>query len=100
MKLTDADLKDLIATSGILGLAGGTVKQLAKELLSLREKERWIPVSEKLPETYTLVLGYYGARFCGWVKGDGKWYCQDSSDAIDEDVTHWKPLPEAPTQTD
>ena len=77
----------------------GTVEELA----ALKERTRWIPCSERLPEKdgfYNVVMngGVWGepdvwsATSCGFY--DGMW---------DEDgttITHWMLLPEAPKEAD
>lgn len=67
---------------------------------------RWIPVSEKLPEDYIIVLGTGGKSVCecrhstprkfdyactGWHTVDG--FCM-------KHVTHWMPMPEPPEVKD
>ena len=77
----------------------GTVEELA----ALKERTRWIPCCERLPEKdgfYNVVMngGVWGepdvwsATSCGFY--DGMW---------DEDgttITHWMLLPEAPKEAD
>lgn len=68
-----------------------------------REKlmQKWIPVSERLPEEKTLVLcrwsrtseeAFYGfARY----QGSDKWYVSNEGMPT---VAHWMPLPEPPKE--
>ena len=74
----------------------------AKRLRELEEKQRWIPVTERLPKPNKLVL-------CWWESGDcerehygfatfqshGVWYV--SNEGMPK-VTHWMPLPEPPKE--
>lgn len=73
-----------------------------------RLTERWIPVTERLPEHRKSVLVYCPEPnniYCGDYHGKeddvfrdtGKWYYfgQGLMREIDEEVTHWMPLPAA-----
>ena len=78
--------------------AAKRVIELEAENAALREKTRWIPVSEQLPERdgFYLVLedvnqvaGYYHwCKAFGWNTDGGRINIQT--------VTHWMPLPETP----
>ena len=61
--------------------------------ISQLEKDRWIPVSEKLPEDYTKVLitNEYGIVTCViW----NTWYQNEYTDAKKEyKAIAWKPVP-------
>ena len=66
--------------------------------------ERWIPVSERLPEDYVSVLvfsgmepfvAWHGSETPRWVTGPGKYvFCNEKY----KHVTHWMPLPEPPEE--
>lgn len=64
------------------------------ELEQRRKADRWIPVSEKLPEDYTKVLitNEYGEVMCiDW----NTWYQNEYKDAKKSyKATAWRPLPE------
>lgn len=77
-------------------------------------KQRWIPVTERLPEDDTIVLVVsprYHKPYPAFQIG-GVWYdgynvaCQAAIDMKDEDtiddtgITHWTPLPEPPKGED
>ena len=76
------------------------IQDLKAELSQLRERIRWIPVSERLPkrdgfylvlENVNQVAGYY--HWCkqfGWNTDGGRINIQS--------VTHWMPLPEPPEE--
>ena len=87
----------------------------AEEFAALKERTRWVPVSERLPEDVGSYLTYYHE----WSNGDflpkyddyrirvmrfmnnGKWCmpaCTDKRCEADtnREVTHWMPLPLAP----
>jgi hypothetical protein len=76
---------------------------LAKETLALREKTRWIPVTEKLPEDSKHKLPHTAIEvLVRNIKGnflavllDGEFW--DEGNLIDH-VTHWMPLPEPPEE--
>ena len=61
--------------------------------------QKWIPVSERLPELYKSVLAYDEED-----KTVIRWYDKNGFNIVDEygytypvkTVTHWMPLPEAP----
>jgi hypothetical protein len=68
-----------------------------------RDAQKWIPVTERLPEKFTSCIVYrkgsFGGHFSmlryspalGWHFYDSEW-----GDVTVEDVTHWMPLPEPP----
>lgn len=67
----------------------------------LSPTEKWIPVTERLPEDSTYVL----ARLSGGAiyqalcltKGSKQWYAANLERFVNKDtVTHWMPLPEPP----
>ena len=83
------------------------IMKLCDELDAEREKNRWIPVSERLPEDerYRLVSATY--------PGLGKvmyimfyhiynelWYDKDGYSSRDVTITHWKETPEHPEEQD
>ena len=78
-------------------------RQLAdwlEELKSLREKSKWIPCSERLPEIredvlatvkYSGFMGMYGTWIkTGHLENDNDWF----GDCIGGKVIAWMPLPE------
>ena len=65
-------------------------------------KERWIPVTERLPEKEQcclVVLNNRTVDFCFYTKrfGFGMYLAKKWESANDE-VTHWMPLPEPPKE--
>lgn len=103
------------------------IERLTAANAELREKRRWIPVTDRLPEERALVNvvwvnrapePYYkkikGVPFSGtacFYRGRWYWdspvvldllaeYGEDEIDLVDEavEVTHWLPLPEAPEE--
>lgn len=60
--------------------------------------QRWIPVSESLPEKFQIVLRLRNCRDAfGFecVMRNGGWL---NDDVLDAPVTHWMPLPEPPKE--
>ena len=57
--------------------------------------DKWIPVTERLPEAWTDVLAAYDDKTVSIdaISDNGTWY---SSYTSTKDVTHWMPLPEPP----
>lgn len=71
------------------------------EIERLREAQRWIPVSERLPKIGERVIVYLANGWTGiacWFQmytrknGDPLW--RNDSGAETHNVTHWMPLPE------
>lgn len=58
---------------------------------------KWISVKERLPEHFSSVLVFgQSIRTCALYE-DGIFYC-DFRLPKHEDITHWMPLPEPPTE--
>lgn len=85
------------------------ITEIEAEIERLTEAQRWIPVTEKLPEHRRSVLVYCPEPnniYCGDYHGKeddvfrdtGKWYYfgQGLMREIDEKITHWMPIPVAP----
>ena len=78
----------------------------AVELLHKRSKPRWIPVTERLPETGVDVLVKFPQNMAvasidigEWVVNSGDGWCTDINLAGGEkNPTHWMPLPEPPKE--
>ena len=70
-----------------------------KKLKEYEEKNRWIPVEEKLPETYSIILATIKSPECIWVEeigfGEGKFQLPGRGDT--SFVTHWMYVPEPPS---
>ena len=87
-------------------------QELATELLQARQRireleevQRWIPVSERLPEVDTRVeifggfeqtthIGHYREHATQWDSEDGCYWHGKNFGLI----THWRPLPEPPEE--
>ena len=77
-------------------------KKALQEIERLREAQRWIPVTERLPKTEKPVQVYMPKLYMSVQTGfytkyygedDGEWY---EHWVASGDVTHWRPLPEPP----
>ena len=72
----------------------------AKRLKELDEKQRWIPVTERLPDDFSenlcrVIRPIPGGKYVRetkvlWCDYDKSWSCEGLI------VTHWMPLPEPP----
>lgn len=62
----------------------------------------WIPVTERLPEQNTRVIGFMAWKGITAIEYQhGKWYSIDHLQSLpDEAVTHWMPLPEPPKESE
>ena len=107
--------------------AADLIERLTAENAALREKQRWIPVTERMPEERVLVNvvwvnrapePYYerikNVPFSGtacFYRENWYWdspvvldllakYGEDNLDLVDDavEITHWMPLPEAPEE--
>lgn len=64
------------------------------ELQERREADRWIPVSERLPEKDKNVLvtdNEVSEAYITFYMGDGLWCCDDG--VYEHRITHWRHLP-------
>jgi|ERR1035437_2114065 hypothetical protein len=67
------------------------IEKLEAELAALREAERWIPVSERLPEEGQTVIVYISGKGISTPTYQVGWkWCYETP-------THWRPLPPPPT---
>ena len=81
--------------------AADLIESLTAENTVLREKQRWIPVTERLPERDVQVLGWYKDNpFSQYrpevVAWNGNGWVFVYAHRYVTNVTHWMPLPEAP----
>lgn len=70
------------------------------ELLALREANRWIPVSERLPEAGVpvLVMSRYWCANPFVARLHNEYWEGEPILSRPESVTHWRPLPAPPEQ--
>ena len=87
----DKDIEEILLLKSLVFAREQDLNELHIELSQLRERTRWIPVSERLPEPPTTCL-----TFCeDWVEED---YFDSKGWLSGKPVTHWMPLPEPPEE--
>ena len=89
----------------LLDKAAEAIERLTAENAALREKQRWIPVTERLPERDVQVLGWYkdnpfSQYRPGVVAWNGNGWVFVYAHRYVTNVTHWMPLPKAPEDGD
>lgn len=97
----------------VAGAAADLVEKLtdrcaryAEEIAVLQARQKWIPVTERLPEdrSNVLVVAYWHERwgvYMGWCAPErAEWSVHIGiGDRDDVAVTYWMPLPEVPEET-
>ena len=98
----NADLrKEIEWKDMVIALAQRKQAEAETERDALREKQRWIPVTERLPERDVQVLGWYKDNpFSQYrpevVAWNGNGWVFVYAHRYVTNVTHWMPLPGAP----
>ena len=98
----NADLrKEIEWKDMVIALAQRKQVEAEEERDALREKQRWIPVTERLPERDVQVLGWYKDNpFSQYrpevVAWNGNGWVFVYAHRYVTNVTHWMPLPKAP----
>ena len=87
----------------VISLAQRKQAEAEAERDALREKQRWIPVTERLPERDVQVLGWYKDNpFSQYrhevVAWNGNGWVFVYAHRYVTNVTHWMPLPGAPEE--
>jgi len=62
-----------------------------------QEEDRWVPVSERLPENSStvLVIDEYGGMYtCYYLPNCEKWFTEKTSSV--KEIASWQPLPNPP----
>lgn len=100
----NADLrKEIEWKDMVISLAKRKQAEAEAERDALREKQRWIPVTERLPERDVQVLGWYKDNpFSQYrpevVAWNGNGWVFVYAHRYVTNVTHWMPLPKAPEE--
>lgn len=89
----------------LLAKAAETIERLTAENAALREKQSWIPVTERMPELEVPVLvldrrGNMIVRTLRRLVSDKEAVFRPDGLAPRKNITHWMPLPEAPEEGD
>ena len=89
----------------VIALAQRKQAEAEAERDALREKQRWIPVTERFPERDVQVLGWYKDNpFSQYrpevVAWNGNGWVFVYAHRYVTNVTHWMPLPKAPEEGD
>lgn len=89
----------------VIALAQRKQAEAEAERDALREKQRWIPVTERLPKRDVQVLGWYKDNpFSQYrpevVAWNGNGWVFVYAHRYVTNVTHWMPLPKAPEEGD
>lgn len=87
----------------LLAKAAEAIERLTAENAALREKQLWIPVTERMPERDVQVLGWYKDNpFSQYrpevVAWNGNGWVFVYAHRYVTNVTHWMPLPKAPEE--
>ena len=87
----------------LLDKAAEAIERLTAENAALREKQRWIPVTERMPERDVNVLGWYkdnpfSQHRPGVVAWNGNGWVFVYAHRYVTNVTHWMPLPPVPKE--
>ena len=102
----NADLrKEIEWKDMVIALAQRKQAEAEEERDALREKQRWIPVTERLPERDVQVLGWYKDNpFSQYrpevVAWNGNGWVFVYAHRYVTNVTHWMTLPKAPEDGD
>ena len=83
--------------------AADQIERDQKEIAALREKQQWIPVTERMPERDIQVIGWYkdnpfSQYRLGVVAWNGNGWVFVYAHRYVTDVTHWMTLPEPPKE--
>lgn len=108
--LSNGDPMDLECVRELVCTAADLIEKLtdrcaryAEEIAVLQEREKWVPVTERLPEVwrndetaelvnYMIYSPDFGIDIGNYHAKAEKWLCM----ALPCTVTHWRPLPDGP----
>ena len=86
-----------------LASSADQIERDQKEIADLRDKQQWIPVTERMPERDIQVIGWYkdnpfSQYRLGVVAWNGNGWVFVYAHRYVTDVTHWMTLPEPPKE--
>jgi hypothetical protein len=108
--LNNGDPMGIECISEMVGTAADLIEKLtdrcaryAEEIAVLQEREKWVPVTERLPEVwrndetselvnYMIYSPDFGVDIGNYHANAKKWLCM----ALPCTVTHWRPMPDGP----
>ena len=93
----ELNLPDEISINDIAEFSASKLIEARQRIRELEEAQRWIPVSERLPENSGRVFIHMGNKYeviASLVKGK---FINDAGSEC-SNVTHWRPLPEPPEE--
>jgi hypothetical protein len=101
-KLTDEQLKiwrDVAAIDGANSVIEliDNLSEARRELATLKESTRWVPVEERLPEdgVWVYQIAEPGGIGFGYIE-KGHWYAHTENHTLIGKVTHWQPIQPLP----
>jgi hypothetical protein len=76
------------------------IDQLRARVAELEANNRWIPVSERMPEPMTELMIVYDGYIVPWgyYSAERLWWKNDQYQLISEKVSHWQLWPELPKE--
>lgn len=94
---------DLAKAADLIEKLTARCARYAEEIAVLQEREKWVPVTERLPEVwrndetselvnYMIYSPDFGVDIGNYHANAKKWLCM----ALPCTVTHWRPLPDGP----
>ena len=108
--LSNGDPMDIECVRELVRTAADLIEKLtercaryAEEIAVLQERQKWVPVTERLPEVwrndetselvnYMIYSPDFGVDIGNYHANAKKWLCM----ALPCTVTHWRPLPDGP----
>ena len=93
MRLIDADALIAEYDRVHVGEPGGA-RKLMENAPTIEPEQRWIPCSERLPDTTDFVLTINIVSQCGVYRFDGDCWLDYDGLFVNEGIRAWMPLPE------